>query len=72
MLCTFNNMTLRNARKDKAYQALMIDLVHLGIVDKEQAEGILGYSIPEGLGVTEAFTKKKTSVKKAKKEADEE
>lgn len=65
-------MTLRNARKDKSYQALMIDLVHLGIVDKEQAEGILGYSIPDGLGITEAFTKKKAQIKKAKKEVDEE
>ena len=49
MVCTFNNMTLRNARKSKEYQALLIDLAHMGVVDQKNAEALLGYAIPDYL-----------------------
>ena len=47
--CKLTNMNLRTIRKSKEYQALLIDLVAVGIVGQSAAEGILGYTIPAGL-----------------------
>lgn len=47
--CKLTNMNLRNIRKTREYQCLLIDLVKTGVVGKSAAEGLLGYTIPEGL-----------------------
>lgn len=47
--CKLTIMNLRNIRKSREYQALLIDLVAAGIVGKSAAEGLLGYTIPAGL-----------------------
>lgn len=47
--CKLTNMNLRNIRKTREYQCLLIDLVKTGVVGKSDAEGLLGYTIPEGL-----------------------
>ena len=47
--CKLTSMNLRTIRKSKEYQALLIDLVAVGIVGQSAAEGILGYTIPAGL-----------------------
>ena len=47
--CTINNMTLKNIRKDKTYQAVIIDLAIVGAMYKEDAECLLGYKIPDYL-----------------------
>lgn len=44
--CTLNNMIMRNVRKTQAYQTVLVDLVKLGVVDKDDAEKVLGYTIP--------------------------
>lgn len=47
--CTLNNRLLENKRKDQLYQTVIIDLCLLGVLEKEQAELILGYAIPDYL-----------------------
>ena len=47
--CKLTNMNLRNIRKSREYQCLLIDLVKTGVVGKSAAEGLLGYTIPTGL-----------------------
>lgn len=47
--CKLTNMNLRNIRKSREYQCLLIDLVKTGVVGKSAAEGLLGYTIPAGL-----------------------
>lgn len=44
--CTLNNMIMRNVRKTHAYQTVIVDLVLLGVVEKDIAEKLLGYTIP--------------------------
>ena len=47
--CKLTRMNLRNIRKSREYQTLLIDLVALNVVGKSTAEGLLGYTIPAGL-----------------------
>ena len=47
--CKLTNMNLRNIRKSREYQCLLIDLVKANVVGKAAAEGLLGYTIPAGL-----------------------
>lgn len=47
--CKLTKMNLRNIRKTREYQALLIDLVSAGVVTKSAAEDLLGYTIPAGL-----------------------
>ena len=47
--CKLTNMNLRNIRKSREYQCLLIDFVKVGVVGKTAAEGLLGYTIPAGL-----------------------
>lgn len=47
--CKLTNMNLRNIRKSKEYQCLLIDFVKTGVIGKTAAEGLLGYTIPSGL-----------------------
>lgn len=47
--CKLTRMNLRNIRKTKEYQVLLIDLVAAGVIGQSAAEGILGYTIPAGL-----------------------
>lgn len=47
--CKLTKMNLRNIRKSREYQCLLIDLVKTGVVGKTAAEGLLGYTIPAGL-----------------------
>ena len=44
---TYKN--LKALRKSKEYQALIVDLVSVGVVPKATAEGLLGYNIPANL-----------------------
>lgn len=47
--CKLTRMNLRNIRKSREYQTLLIDLVALNVVGKSTAEELLGYTIPAGL-----------------------
>ena len=47
--CKLTRMSLRNIRKSKEYQCLLIDLVKANVIGKSAAEGLLGYTIPAGL-----------------------
>ena len=47
--CKLTNMNLRNIRKSREYQCLLIDLVKANVIGKSAAEGLLGYTIPVGL-----------------------
>ena len=44
--CMLNNTRLDRIRREVEYQAVIIDLAVNGAIDKEKAEGILGYKIP--------------------------
>lgn len=44
---TYKN--LKALRKSREYQALLVDLVSVGVVPKATAEGLLGYNIPANL-----------------------
>lgn len=44
---TYKN--LKALRKSKEYQAVLVDLVNVGVVSKAIAEGLLGYNIPANL-----------------------
>lgn len=47
--CKLTRMSLRNIRKDKQYQCIVIDFVRTGVISKSEAEELLGYTIPAGL-----------------------
>lgn len=47
--CLLNNVRIRNCRKDGVYQSVIIDLALVGVIDRELAEEMLGYSIPSYL-----------------------
>ena len=47
--CKLTRMNLRNIRKSREYQTLLIDLVASNVVGKSAAEELLGYTIPAGL-----------------------
>lgn len=53
--CKLTRMSLRNIRKDKQYQCIIIDLVRTGVVSKSTAEGLLNYTIPAGLLESSAY-----------------
>ena len=53
--CKLTRMSLRNIRKDKQYQCIIIDLVRTGIISKSTAEGLLSYTIPAGLLENSAY-----------------
>lgn len=70
MVCTFNNMTLKNTRKEKAYQAILIDFANLGVISKTQAEALLGYAVPDFLETPVAKTNKKVTKKTSEEVKD--
>lgn len=47
--CKLTRMSLRNIRKDKQYQCIVIDFVRTGVINKSKAEELLNYTIPAGL-----------------------
>lgn len=47
--CKLTRMSLRNIRKDKQYQCIVIDFVRTRVISKSKAEELLGYTIPAGL-----------------------
>lgn len=47
--CKLTSMNLRNIRKTREYQCIIIDLVNTGVMTKAAAETLLGYTIPAGL-----------------------
>lgn len=47
--CKLTRMSLRNIRKDKQYQCVVIDFVRTGVISKSKAEELLNYTIPAGL-----------------------
>ena len=53
--CKLTRMSLRNIRKDKQYQCIIIDLVKTGVISKSTAEGLLSYTIPAGLLENSAY-----------------
>lgn len=53
--CKLTRMSLRNIRKDKQYQCIIIDLVRTGVISKSTAEGLLNYTIPAGLLENSAY-----------------
>ena len=53
--CKLTRMSLRNIRKDKQYQCIIIDLVKTGVISKSTAEGLLNYTIPAGLLENSAY-----------------
>lgn len=44
-----NNMILSNKRRDILYQAIITDLALTGTMDRDDAEELLGYKIPDFL-----------------------
>lgn len=44
--CTVNKRIMEARRKNEVYVTLLIDLVNLNVVTKEQAETLLGYKLP--------------------------
>lgn len=56
-LCTLNNMVMRNVRKTQAYQTILVDLVFMGVVKKDVAEAMLGYTIPGHIKMPDPVTK---------------
>ena len=53
--CKLTRMSLRNIRKDKQYQCIVIDFVRTGVISKSKAEELLNYSIPAGLLENSAY-----------------
>lgn len=53
--CKLTRMSLRNIRKDKQYQCIIIDFVRTGVISKSMAEGLLNYTIPTGLLENSAY-----------------
>ena len=47
--CRLNNKSMRNVRREAAYQCLAIDLAMLGVISKEECEMLIGAGIPKGL-----------------------
>ena len=47
--CRLNNKSMRNIRREAAYQCLAIDLAMLGVISKEECEMLIGCGIPKGL-----------------------
>ena len=46
---TLNNLMMDNQRKNPLYQTLITDLAITGNIEREDAEMLLGYKIPEFL-----------------------
>lgn len=53
--CKLTRMSLRNIRKDRQYQCIIIDLVRTGVISKSKAEELLNYTIPAGLLENSAY-----------------
>lgn len=47
-----NNVQLQAARGSREYQAVLIDLISAGLIDKAKGEALLGCSIPEHLSAS--------------------
>lgn len=47
--CLLNNLSMDVCRKDKVYAAVIIDLAIAGAVNKDVAENLLGYKIPDSV-----------------------
>lgn len=78
--CKLNNMAMRNIRKDRVYQAIVIDLNLLGVLTDEEAEGLIGGGVPSGIklpdplytaAIKKAEEKSAKNVKKSKVAVEE-
>lgn len=49
--CKLNNKSMRNLRKDTVYQCVIVDLYLMGVLEKDEAEELLGCGIPRGLSL---------------------
>lgn len=47
--CTLNNRSMRGIRQSQVYQGLIIDLKMLGVIGEDEAELLIGGSIPKGI-----------------------
>lgn len=53
--CFLNNRVMDAQRKDPMYQTIIVDLANCGAIDKDVAEGLLSYHIPEHLQLPRGF-----------------
>lgn len=47
--CTINNKSIQTLRKDPVYQAVMLDLATLGIIDANKLHAVIPGALPHGL-----------------------
>ena len=59
--CRINRLTARNLRREPIYQMAIIDLANAGAIDKGIAENLLGYKIPDYIGLPPHFKAKEES-----------
>ncbi len=70
--CFLNNYYMKNERNSRQYQAIIIDLALVGVIDKATAEQMLGYAIPSSIASPATTSVEKVQKKKTqKKESDE-
>jgi len=58
---TLNNMMMDNQRRTPLYQTIITDLAITGNIDREDAEMLLGYEIPDFLHTPDGTTLKAES-----------
>ena len=47
--CKLNNKSMRSLRRSQEYQCVMIDLMNLGVITKDQCVQLIGSGVPNGL-----------------------
>lgn len=47
--CTINNRSIQSLRKDPVYQAAMLDLATLGVIDAKKLHAVIPGALPHGL-----------------------
>ena len=47
--CKLNNKSMRALRRSQEYQCIMIDLMNLGVITKDQCVQLIGSGVPNGL-----------------------
>lgn len=47
--CKLNNKSMRSLRRSQEYQCIMIDLMNLGVITKDQCVQLIGSGVPNGL-----------------------
>lgn len=47
--CRLNNLSMRGVRREQVYQAVIIDLTMLGVLDLDKAQILIGGGIPASI-----------------------